>query len=66
MELENIFTAPDIRIQLPIESNKFYQVDKFWKETMFRTKKRPLVEYCCKNEEMIDKFVLLNNNLEEI
>lgn len=41
MYLENIFSAEDIVNQLPKEAKQFTQVDKFWKDTMQRTKKTP-------------------------
>jgi dynein heavy chain len=37
--LENIFAAPDIKRQLPQESQKFEQVDKFFKNLMNKTTK---------------------------
>ena len=37
--LENIFTAPDIRRNLVQESQKFDQVDRFFKNTMIKAKK---------------------------
>jgi len=39
--LENIFTAQDIRRQLPAESQKFEQVDRFFKSLMNKTQKNP-------------------------
>jgi dynein heavy chain len=50
MYLENIFTAEDIQKQLPQETTKFIMVDKFWKDVMGKTNKRPLVIDCCANE----------------
>ena len=47
MYLENIFSAEDIQKQLPEENKKFIIVDKFWKDTMMKTNKRPLVYDCC-------------------
>lgn len=43
MYLENIFSAEDIQKQLPAETTKFFAVDKFWRENMIRTHKRPIV-----------------------
>ena len=52
MYLENIFAAPDIRMQLPSEMRKFNIVDKFWKNLMEKTKKRPNVEINCSNKSL--------------
>ncbi len=41
--LENIFSADDIQKQLPILTSKFNNVDKFWREIMMKTKKKPIV-----------------------
>jgi dynein heavy chain, axonemal len=49
MYLENIFNAEDIQKQLPAETTKFMQVDKFWKDIMQKTNKRPLVQDACGN-----------------
>jgi len=56
MYLENIFNAEDIQKQLPQETNKFMQVDKFWKDTMTKTNKRPLVQDCCNSEDLLKSF----------
>lgn len=56
MYLENIFTAEDIQKQLPQETTKFIMVDKFWKDVMGKTNKRPLVYDCCVSEELLRKF----------
>jgi dynein heavy chain len=37
--LENIFAAADIKKQLPTESSRFEQVDKFFKQLMIKTHK---------------------------
>ena len=64
MYLENIFTAEDIQKQLPEENKKFILVDKFWKDTMMKTFKRPLVYDCCGNQELLKKFQKNNRELE--
>lgn len=56
MYLENIFSAEDIQKQLPEENKKFAIVDKFWKDTMIKTNKRPLVFECCQSEDLLRKF----------
>jgi len=56
MYLENIFNAADIVAQLPTEAKQFVQVDKFWKDTMARTKKNPLVTDACSSEALLGRF----------
>ena len=41
MYLENIFSAPDIKKQLPVESKQFDQVDTSWKEILKMTNENP-------------------------
>ena len=41
-------------------------VDKFWKDVMGKTNKRPLVVECCASEELLRKFQKNNKELEEI
>lgn len=66
MYLENIFNAEDIQKQLPEETRKFFQVDKFWKEIMQKTHKRPIVQECCSNEDLLRKFQQYNKALDDI
>ena len=66
MYLENIFSAEDIQKQLPEENKKFVVVDKFWKDIMMKTNKRPLVYDCCASEDLLRKFQKNNKELEEI
>lgn len=66
MYLENIFSAEDIQKQLPSETTKFFAVDKFWRENMIRTNKRPIVQDCCNSEELLRKFKANNKALDEI
>lgn len=40
MYLENIFSAEDIQKQLPGETTKFKQVDRFWKELFRKVKSK--------------------------
>lgn len=42
------------------------QVDKFWKDIMQKTNKRPLVQDACGNEDLLKKFVMYNKILEDI
>jgi dynein heavy chain len=41
-------------------------VDKFWKDVMMKTHKRPLVQDCCNSEELLKKFQNYNKILEDI
>lgn len=66
MYLENIFNAEDIQKALVEETRKFFQVDKFWKETMQKTNKRPIVQECCANEDLLRKFQQFNKTLDDI
>ena len=66
MYLENIFNAEDIQKQLPGEARQFMQVDKFWKDTMLRTKKHPLVTDACGSEALLGRFQSNNKALDEI
>ena len=43
MYLETIFSAEDIQRQLPVEAQKFFSVDRQWKDIMAKTTSRPLV-----------------------
>ena len=63
--LENIFKGPDIKKQLPTESQKFEKVDQFFKALMGKTKKSPnaiktlklhsnLLEQLKANNELLD------------
>jgi len=56
MYLENIFNAPDIQNQLPLETSKFMVVDKFFRDIMIKTNKHPIVQNCCNSEELLCKF----------
>ena len=57
--LENIFKAPDIKRQLPTESQKFEKVDNFFKQQMNKTKKTPNAMKAIKgpqNNNILDQF----------
>ena len=40
--------------------------DKFWRDIMVKTNKRPLVYDCCASEELLRKIQKNNKELEEI
>ena len=67
--LENIFKAPDIKRQLPAESQKFEKVDNFFKQQMNKTKKTPNAMKAIKgpqNNNILDQFKNNNDVLDEI
>eukprot|EP00828_Plagiopyla_frontata_P006289 TRINITY_DN1271_c0_g1_i2.p1 TRINITY_DN1271_c0_g1~~TRINITY_DN1271_c0_g1_i2.p1 ORF type:complete len:1883 (-),score=297.33 TRINITY_DN1271_c0_g1_i2:372-6020(-) len=66
MYLENIFTAEDIQKQLPSETKQFLGVDKFWKDIMNKTNKKPIVLEICYSDELLRKFQQNNILLENI
>ena len=66
MYLENIFNAEDIQKQLPSETADFIKVDKFWKETMLKANKRPIVQDNCNTDELLKKFQDSNKKLDQI
>jgi len=66
MYLENIFNAEDIQKQLPAETAKFKQVDKFWRELMIKANNKKIVAELCANEELLKKLQSNNQVLEDI
>ena len=67
MYLENIFQGPDIKKQLPTESAKFEQVDKFFKQLMTKVHKTPNALRTVKgNPNLLDQIKLNNDILDDI
>jgi len=65
--LENIFQAPDIRRQLPTDSQRFEKVDSFFKGLMNKTAKNPnAMTIVKKNPKLLDELKANNESLEEI
>lgn len=64
--LENIFSTSEIQSQLPIETAKFNQVDKFWEDLMNKTKRNPLVIDNCLSEDLLSKLKINHAVLDEI
>lgn len=65
--LENIFSAQDIKRQLPTESQKFEQVDKFFKLQMNKTNKSPnAIRIIKNNPNLLDQLKANNDALEDI
>ena len=66
MYLENVFSADDIQKQLPSEYSKFYGIDKYWKEVMFKAFKKPGVLENITSDGMLRQFTESNKQLEAI
>jgi len=41
-------------------------VDKFWKDTMMRTKKNPLITECCASDALLPRFQTSNKQLDDV
>ncbi|CEM19434.1 unnamed protein product [Vitrella brassicaformis CCMP3155] len=67
MYLENIFSAEDIQKQLPAESAKFMQVDKFWKDLLKRVRQSyKNVIQAVSQPDLLKKLQWANKTLEEV
>ena len=67
--LENIFAAPDIKKQLPTESQRFESVDKFFKQLMARTNKSANALKLVRtpaNANLLDQLKANNDILDDI
>ena len=64
--LESVFSAQDIQKQLPTETEKFRQIDKFWRDIMNRTNKNKKIRDGCASEGLKVKFAQNNASLDEI
>jgi len=64
--LESVFSAQDIQKKLPSETEKFRQVDKFWRDIMGRTNKNRKVRDACASEGLKQRFAQNNAALDEI
>eukprot|EP01022_Parablepharisma_sp_SALTPOND_P014052 TRINITY_DN188_c0_g2_i1.p1 TRINITY_DN188_c0_g2~~TRINITY_DN188_c0_g2_i1.p1 ORF type:complete len:4549 (-),score=684.34 TRINITY_DN188_c0_g2_i1:241-13887(-) len=64
--LESVFSAQDIQKQLPSETEKFRQVDRFWREIMNRTNKNKKIRDACASEGLKTRFAQNNACLDEI
>ena len=68
MYLENIFSAEDIQKQLPGETTKFKQVDRFWKELFRKIKSKA---WCNAMDAMnmpglLDQLRWANDTLDQV
>ncbi|XP_073976967.1 dynein heavy chain at 16F isoform X2 [Rhodnius prolixus] len=64
--LQPIFTAPDIKRQLPIESRLFSIVDKSWKDVMRSVNKTPLAFPFATSPGLYETFKNNNKLIEQI
>ena len=64
--LENIFSAEDIKRQLPDASKNFNKVNKAFKDIMLRTQQNPLAKERCKEEGILDMLIKFNKELDLI
>lgn len=64
--LENIFSSDDIKRDLQAETVKFEGVNRFWRDKMIKTNKKPNVIDCCNTKDVLEKFQENNMILEEV
>ena len=64
--LENIFSAEDIKKQLPEASKNFSKVNKGFKDLMHKTYADPVVINRCKQEGLLDMLVRFHKELDII
>lgn len=61
MYLENVFSAGDIQKQLPNEYMQFYNIDKFWCDTMFNVYKKARIVDNIQSETLHAQFKEANS-----
>jgi len=64
--LENIFSADDIKRQLPDSHKNFTKVNKGFKDLMIKTQQNPLAKERCKEDGVLDMLVRFNKELDQI
>jgi len=64
--LENIFSADDIKRQLPDTHKNFTKVNKGFKDLMFKAQQNPLVKDRCKEDGVLDMLTRFNKELDHI
>lgn len=64
--LENIFSSEDIKKDLPNETAKFETVNRFWRDKMMKTNKKPNVLEGCSPAEILERFQENNRILDEV
>jgi len=66
MYLENIFVAPDIKQQMPLESKSFEVCDKFIKDHVKKINSKPKISRLVKMPNLLKNFIENVKSLEEI
>lgn len=66
MYLENIFGAPDIKTQMPLESKEFEVCDKFIKAHVKKLLVSPKIFKLAKLPNLLEKFNETTESLEKI
>lgn len=66
MYLENIFGAPDIKTQMPLESKDFEVCDKFIRGHVKRLLASPKIVRLAKIANLLEKFTESTESLEKI
>lgn len=64
--LENIFSADDIKKQLPVEAAKFSKVDSLWKKHMRKIDENPRAIDVCDMDGILEQFKSSNQVLDEV
>jgi hypothetical protein len=66
MYLENIFVAPDIKQQMPMESKDFENCDKFIRNHVKKINVSPKINRLLKGQNVLEKFIENVDLLEKI
>lgn len=66
MYLENIFSAPDIKTQMPMESKDFDTCNNFIRNHVKRTTVKPKIKELSRVAKLLDKFTDTVDSLERI
>lgn len=66
MNLEPVFSSDDIEKTLPVETVKFREVDKLWRETTDQINDEPSLQDLTDRENLLNSFIHANNQLEII
>ena len=66
MYLENIFSAPDIKTQMPLESKEFELCDKFIRNHVNKLLASPKIVRLSKLPNLLERFNEVTETLEKI
>lgn len=66
MYLEPIFSSEDIKIQLPIESKRFDNVDMVYRKALGAAFATPQIIDFCSNRRLLDQFIESNRVWHEL